>query len=136
MRAILVALVLSVPTWAGAQTFQVCQWVLAPSATFLKRNFFAGTPNGLTLTSTGCHCRGTCSTAAQFSWEDKDAFAISLTGGGNLACQTGLTAVSFTTFDVTDGDRMLTNGEELAFNVTNTPTSTDEVLLCIRFTTP
>src|SRR5262245_9870924 len=132
MHKVYVALIL-LATAAQAAEFQKCQWVLGPNATFLNRSFTAGPIGGMTLTSTGCYCKGTCSTAAQFSWQDQASNAVGLAGGGNVTCQSGATNITFTNF--TTGTSFL-SGEVLQFNVANAPTSTDEVLLCVRFTVP
>lgn len=121
-------------TTLSSLLYQVCKTIYGPGAGDDNQDYYAGTPTGSRLVSTGCHCDGTCSTAAQFTWKDRSANPIGLTVGGNLSCQTGANAITFSTFDTGDIDRDLVTGEVLQFDTANTPTSTDFVLICIRFT--
>jgi hypothetical protein len=106
-----------------------------PTASSQHLELWAGTASGSRITSVGCHCTGTCATAATWTFEDQSANAIALQGVGSLACQTGTTAMTFTLIDTSDTDRDLLSGEQLRTNVANVPTSlTDTVMMCVRFT--
>ena len=76
----------------------------------------------------GCNCRGTCSTLATFTLEDRGGNAMTITGT-NPTCATTGTA----TFVAVTAGNQLTAGEMVAFDVTNTPTTGDTYTLCINF---
>lgn len=88
------------------------------------------------LISAGAHCRANCTTPAQFTIKTRAGNTISLTGGGNLTAGTGTGDTTFTTFDTSDTDRILTVGEGVTITVANTPDATQDGIVTIRLRTP
>ena len=87
-------------------------------------------PFGVTLTSVGCACEGTCTGTATFTLEDRGGNAMTITGT-NPTCST---SGNSTYAAITAGGALVT-GEKLNFDVTNTPNpETDEYLLCWTYT--
>ena len=92
-------------------------------------------PVNETVSQVSCHCEGSClAPTATLSFTDRAGNAIGLDGGGNLACSTGAANSTFTDTDALDADRDLVTGEGLKVSVANTPTTTDRVTVCVRFT--
>lgn len=87
--------------------------------------------DAITITSVGCNCRGTCTTAATFTLEDRGGNAMTITGTNPTCATTG--AATFAAVTAANG---LTAGEMVAFDVTNAVSpETDEYALCVIFTT-
>lgn len=90
--------------------------------------FMSGSP--ITITSVGCRCRGTCSTAATFTLEDRGGNAMTITGTNPTCATTG-----DSTFAAVTAGGALNAGEGVAFDVTNTPSpETDTYTLCVTYT--
>lgn len=85
--------------------------------------------DAITVTSVGCNCRGTCTTTATFTLEDRGGTAMTITGTNPTCATTG--AATFASVTAGGG---LTAGEMVAFDVTNTPTASDEYALCVTYT--
>lgn len=83
-----------------------------------------------TVTGVGCNCRGTCSTGATFTLEDRGGNAMTITGTNPTCGTTGAATYAA----VTSGNQV-TAGEMVAFDVTNTPTAGDTYEICITTTT-
>lgn len=84
-----------------------------------------------------CHCSANCGgTLPTLAFEDRAGNAIALTGGGDLACTSGSSASTYTTFSTGDSDRLLVAGEGLAFDVTNTPSGSPRVTICTTVSVP
>lgn len=86
--------------------------------------------DAITVTGVGCNCRGTCSTLATFTLEDRGGNAMTITGTNPTCATTG--AATFAAVTASNG---VTAGEMVAFDVTNTPTTGDTYALCIQITT-
>ena len=86
--------------------------------------------DAITVTGVGCNCRGTCSTMATFTLEDRGGNAMTITNTNPTCATTGAA-----TFKAVTAGNQLTAGEMVAFDVTNTPTADDTYALCITFTT-
>jgi hypothetical protein len=82
----------------------------------------------ITITSVGCNCRGTCSTLATFTLEDRGGNAMTITGTNPTCATTGAA-----TFAAVTANNTLTAGEMIAFNVTNTPTADDTYAICVSY---
>lgn len=85
--------------------------------------------DAVTITGVGCNCRGTCSTTATFTLEDRGGNAMTITDTNPTCATTGAA-----TFKAVTAGNQLTAGEMLAFDVTNTPTANDEYALCFTYT--
>jgi len=85
--------------------------------------------DAVTVTGVGCNCRGTCSTLATFTLEDRGGNAMTITGTNPTCATTGAA-----TFAAVTAGNQLTAGEMAAFDVTNTPTTGDTYVLCITYT--
>jgi hypothetical protein len=85
--------------------------------------------DAVTITGVGCNCRGTCSTTATFTLEDRGGNAMTITDTNPTCATTGAA-----TFKAVTAGNQLTAGEMLAFDVTNTPTADDEYALCFTYT--
>ncbi len=85
--------------------------------------------DAITVTGVGCNCRGTCSTLATFTLEDRGGNAMTITGTNPTCATTGAA-----TFAAVTAGNTLTAGEMIAFDVTNTPTADDEYALLITYT--
>ena len=83
----------------------------------------------ITVTGVGCNCRGTCSTLATFTLEDRGGNAMTITGTNPTCATTGAA-----TFAAVTAGNTLTAGEMVAFDVTNTPTTGDTYAVCINYT--
>lgn len=83
----------------------------------------------ITVTGVGCNCRGTCSTTATFTLEDRGGNAMTITDTNPTCATTGAA-----TFKAVTSGNTLTAGEMVAFDVTNTPTAEDTYALCITYT--
>jgi hypothetical protein len=83
----------------------------------------------ITVTGVGCNCRGTCSTLATFTLEDRGGNAMTITDTNPTCATTGAA-----TFKAVTSGNTLTAGEMVAFDVTNTPTTGDTYALCITYT--
>lgn len=86
--------------------------------------------DAITVTGVGCNCRGTCSTLATFTLEDRGGNAMTITGTNPTCATTGAA-----TFAAVTAGNQLTAGEMLAFDVTNSPTTGDTYALCATITT-
>ena len=85
--------------------------------------------DAITVTSVGCNCRGTCTTAATFTLEDRGGVAMTITGTNPTCATTGAA-----TFAAVTAVNTLTAGEMVAFDVTNAVSpETDEYSLCITY---
>ena len=85
--------------------------------------------DAITVTGVGCNCRGTCTTAATFTLEDRGGNAMTITGT-NPTCATNGAA----TFAAVTAVNTLTAGEMVAFDVTNAVSpETDEYSLCVTY---
>lgn len=133
MRYVLVGLLLLGLAGPALALDEVCITVERVTSTLDDYEFWIA-PVTATAASVGCYCQGTCSTAATFDLKDRAGNVISLQGGGSLACATGSSTTTFTTLDTGDGDRVLSAGEGIRFDVANSPTSFDRVTLCVKFT--
>jgi len=90
--------------------------------------WMATTP--VTVTSVWCRCRGTCSTMATFTLEDRAGNGMTITGTNPTCATTGNSTPAAVT-----ANNGLVAGEGLAFDVTNTPNpATDEYTLCVTYT--
>lgn len=85
--------------------------------------------DAVTITGVGCNCRGTCSTTATFTLEDRGGNAMTITDTNPTCATTGAA-----TFKAVTAGNQLTAGEMLAFDVTNSPTADDEYALCWTYT--
>lgn len=85
--------------------------------------------DAVTITGVGCNCRGTCSTTATFTLEDRGGNAMTITDTNPTCATTGAA-----TFKAVTSGNQLTAGEMIAFDVTNTPTADDEYALCFTYT--
>ncbi len=86
--------------------------------------------DAITVTGVGCNCRGTCTTAATFTLEDRGGNAMTITGTNPTCATTGAA-----TFAAVTTANQLTAGEMVAFDVTNAVSpETDEYSLCITYT--
>ena len=86
--------------------------------------------DAITITGVGCNCRGTCTTAATFTLEDRGGVAMTITGTNPTCATTGAA-----TFAAVTAGNTLTAGEMAAFDVTNAVSpETDEYALCITYT--
>ena len=85
--------------------------------------------DAVTVTGVGCNCRGTCSTTATFTLEDRGGNAMTITDTNPTCATTGAA-----TFKAVTAGNQLTAGEMLAFDVTNSPTADDEYALCWTYT--
>lgn len=120
-------------TGAGTTTScnQECAIIKDLAAT--DDNFEFWQPNkAVTLIGVGCRCRGTCTTAATFTLEDRGGNAMTITGTNPTCATTGNTTYSAMT---TDADNNLASGEGVAFDVTNTPNpdGADEYTICVSW---
>ena len=84
--------------------------------------------DAVTVTGVGCNCRGTCSTLATFTLEDRGGNAMTITGTNPTCATTGAA-----TFAAVTAGNQLTAGEMAAFDVTNTPTTGDTYALVITY---
>jgi hypothetical protein len=85
--------------------------------------------DAVTVVAGGCHCRGTCSTAAQISFEDRAGNAMT---HGTITCSTG---TGNTTFVSVTAANSLSAGEGVAFDTDNALSpETDEYTVCIQVT--
>jgi hypothetical protein len=85
--------------------------------------------HAVTITKVGVHCKGTCSTPAQISLEDRAGNAMTHT------TPTVSTGTSNTVFQVVTAENSLSAGEGLCFDVDNTPNpETDEYTICFSYT--
>ena len=104
--------------------------VVIESLTDADDNFaFYMANDAITVTGVGCNCRGTCSTLATFTLEDRGANAMTITGTNPTCATTGAA-----TFAAVTAGNSLTAGEMVAFDVTNTPTTGDTYGLYITLT--
>lgn len=85
--------------------------------------------DAITVTGVGCNCRGTCSTLATFTLEDRGGNAMTITGTNPTCATTGAA-----TFAAVTAGGALTAGEMVAFDVTNTPTTGDVYGLFVTVT--
>ena len=84
--------------------------------------------DAITITAVGCHCAGTCTTAATFAFEDRAGNAMT----GSPTCSTTTSNTTFTAITVGGG---LAAGESIRFDVTNAVSpETDEYLICFTYT--
>jgi len=85
---------------------------------------------GVTITGVGVHCKGTCTTPAQISLEDRAGNAMTHT------TPTASTGTDNTTFQSVTAANTLVAGEGLRYDVDNTPSpdGEDEYLICYTYT--
>jgi len=84
----------------------------------------------VTIKSVGCRCRGTCSTMATLTLEDRGGNAMTITGTNPTCATTGNA-----TYAAVTAANGLVAGEGIAFDVTNTPNpETDEYTICVTYT--
>lgn len=83
----------------------------------------------VTITGVGCNCRGTCTTPATFTLEDRGGNQMTITGTNPTCATTGAA-----TFAAVTAGNQLTAGEMAAFDVTNSPTTGDTYALCVEYT--
>lgn len=107
----------------------VCFPIESLTATDDNYAFFMAN-DAITITAVGCNCRGTCTTTATFTLEDRGGNAMTITGTNPTCATTG--AATYAAVTAGNG---LTAGEALAFDVTNTPTTGDTYILCFTYTT-
>lgn len=109
-------------------TYQACAVIENLAAT--DDNYAVWMANdAVTITGVGCNCRGTCSTTATFTLEDRGGNAMTITDTNPTCATTGAA-----TFKAVTAGNQLTAGEMLAFDVTNSPTANDEYALCWTYT--
>jgi hypothetical protein len=108
-----------------------CITVELTAGTAISNFYFWAAPwANTTLVDVGCYCDGTCTGPfAVFSLEDNSGNAITSTG---LTCNTGTSAMAFTSISPGDADRILGLGEGLRFDAT-APTTSDKVTLCFHY---
>lgn len=106
----------------------ICGVIEDLAATDDNYAFFMNT-EPVTVKAVGCNCRGTCSTPATFTLEDRGGNQMTITGTNPTCATTGAA-----TFAAVTAGNQLTAGEMVAFDVTNSPTANDEYALCIEFT--
>lgn len=86
----------------------------------------------VTIVGFGCNCQGACGgTAATLTLEDGGGSAMTVTGTNPTCATTG----NATFADVTAGNS-LQAGETVAFDVTNTPQTGNNYIVCVRYTKP
>lgn len=85
-------------------------------------------PAPVTITGVGCNCVGSCATTSNFTLEDRSGNGMTISGT-NPTCSTTGNA----TFAAVTANNALVEGEPLAFDVTNTPTSGGNYTLCVRY---
>lgn len=84
--------------------------------------------DAITITQFGCHCRGTCTTVAELSLEDRAGNAMT------QAIPTCSTGTNNSSFAVLSGDNLLLAGEGLAFDVDNAVSpETDAYSICFKW---
>ena len=84
--------------------------------------------DAITIESVGCHCRGSCSTPAQISFEDRSGNAMTHT---TPTCSTG---TGNTTYQSVTAAGSLVAGEGLAFDVDNAVSpETDAYTICFTW---
>jgi hypothetical protein len=118
----------------AVQTFdpvrQACAVVIDLTDSDDNFEFFMAN-QAITITSVGCHCRGTCTTKATFTLEDRAGNAMTITGT-NPTCSETTGNATYAAVTAANG---LVTGEGLRFDVTNTPNPlTDEYTLCVTYT--
>lgn len=87
-------------------------------------------PQAVTVTAVGCRCRGTCSTLATFTLEDRGGNAMTITGTNPTCATTGNS-----TYAAVTAGNTLAEGEGIAFDVTNAVNpETDEYTICVKYT--
>lgn len=78
-----------------------------------------------------CHCEGECiSPLATIGLKDSMGNTIST---ATLTCDTGDAASTYVPTSSMDPDRILSEGERLLFDITNSPGSNDRVTICVKF---
>jgi hypothetical protein len=87
-------------------------------------------PYAVTITGVSCRCRGTCTpTLALFTLEDRGGNAMTITGTNPTCATTGNS-----TYAAVTAANALVEGEGLAFDVSNTPTTGDTYTIRVRYT--
>jgi hypothetical protein len=88
-------------------------------------------PYQVTVTGIGCYCKGTCTTTALLSLEDRNANAMTITGTNPTCAKTTGNA----TFAAVTAGNVLVAGEGVRFDVAPTPSpETDTYTICIKYT--
>ena len=88
-------------------------------------------PYQVTVTGIGCYCKGTCTTKALLSLEDRNANAMTITGTNPTCAATTGNA----TFAAVTAANVLVAGEGVRFDVAPTPNpETDTYTICIKYT--
>lgn len=115
---------------SSARSREVCAVIADLASTDDSFEFWMAN-QAATITSVGCRCRGTCTTAATFTLEDRAGNAMTITGT-NPTCATSGNA----TYAAVTAANALVVGEGIAFDVTNTPNpdGSDEYTLCVTYT--
>lgn len=109
-------------------TRTVCGVVESLAATDDNYAFYMAN-DPITVTGVGCNCRGTCTTPATFTLEDRSGNQMTITGTNPTCATTGAA-----TFAAVTANNQLTAGEMAAFDVTNSPTTGDTYAICIEYT--
>lgn len=92
---------------------------------------FWQTDKAVTIRSAGCYCRGTCTTTATLTLEDRAGNAMTISGTPLACAKTAANA----TYQAVTAANTLVAGEGIAFDVTNTPNPlTDEYTICVTYT--
>lgn len=86
-------------------------------------------PQAVTITGVAANCRGTCTTTATFTLEDRGGNAMTITGTNPTVATTG-----DATFAAVTAGNTLNTGEMIAFDVTNTPTTGDTYNISLQYT--
>lgn len=86
----------------------------------------------VTVVGFGCNCQGTCGgTMATLTLEDGGGNAMTVTGTNPTCATTGNA-----TFAAVTAGNSLQAGETVAFDVTNTPQTGNNYIVCVRYTKP
>lgn len=116
-------------TWTQLETFSTCAVIENLAAADDNFEFWEA-PYAVTITHVSCRCRGTCSTPATFTLEDRGGAAMTITGTNPTCSTTGNS--TYSTVTAANG---LVEGEGIAFDVTNAVSpETDEYTLCVKYT--
>ncbi|MGH9886066.1 MAG: hypothetical protein ACREBE_11085, partial [bacterium] len=97
--------------------------------------FFDQFPEAVHVTGVSCRCwnpsGGGCGTPATFTLEDEGGGAMTITGT-NPTC--AINGAGHATFAAVTAGNDLAVGEAVRFDVTNTPTTGDNYMVCVQYT--
>lgn len=91
-------------------------------------NMLAHFPQGVTITSSACRCKGACTVLATVQLQDGAGNAMT----GAPTCASGLTATA--TFTPVTAGGALNAGELFVFDITNSQTANDDYMMCYEYT--